>query len=997
MRQRGSSRKRAAVAAAVVGFSVTATSLARGATSSWTNPFGGTYSDAANWNGGAGPVPGSTDNPRFDLSAPYTVSFTTSPVTASAEVFAGNVTWVAGGAARAYGFASGDSLFVRGGTLTLGAAGAPTFTVNAAAPSVLAGATMNVTGGSVVTGSTGVYAAGATAGVTQPAIINVTGAGSSVGGGGLQVGGSASDDVGQVTYAADSSGAFSGTVNVQNGTLLVQDDAGVTAARLLVGTTGVAATAGAVTVSGAGSTLASTGSVTNNIYNGSLHIADGATFTSPLAQFVVRSAGVFDFTGGNVAFGKTVTVQGLLRGSTATGTLQLLGSARLRADQGGVVEIDGPIDLTGQPFTSAGFEAAGAGSRFTTTGSLRLENAVATGNSGGRLEAASVELRRGGSVSLGGAGTALTTGATTIGAEGGGNALGSLSVFGTAAAIVSGAFDLRANGKVELFHGGHLTVSGPVMIGGAPEAAPQFVVRDAGSTFTQTGSEPVTIGSPGGATRGLLQVLNGGRVYTGSGLLTVHPGSTIETDYSGALEHAGDILVDGANVALTNWADGRAMTIRNDAHVQTLELSLDGNSIDVEGDSNAFVSVRATLNSGSTLRVNGVSSAQISALNLATDGTTASVSIAPTAGAGVLFAGRYPSAPNVWGADGGNATVTVGSGGWVQSDGDVKLASTGEGTTGTILIQGGGMTSRAIWMQDNTSGSAAATLTVDGTNSSFHLTSSPSAVGGAAGTGAATINVLNGADFFMTAPATSLVLHPTATMNITGGDVRTESLAVAGGKVNFNAGTFTVGAKFSVTSGGQVDVNDNAFVVRAGGNYAVGSLVGSTYTGVSGMIASGRNGGTWDGAGVITSEADAIDGLTSIGIARADALGLVGSVYAGITLGETDVIVAYTYAGDANLDGIISGDDYSAIDFASGVAGAYGWSNGDFNYDGVISGDDYSIIDFNLVAQGAPIIHGGPGAADVATAVSVVPEPGTGGLGLAVASLLLRRRRRKTA
>ncbi|MEA2707869.1 MAG: hypothetical protein QOF78_470, partial [Phycisphaerales bacterium] len=67
-----------------------------------------------------------------------------------------------------------------------------------------------------------------------------------------------------------------------------------------------------------------------------------------------------------------------------------------------------------------------------------------------------------------------------------------------------------------------------------------------------------------------------------------------------------------------------------------------------------------------------------------------------------------------------------------------------------------------------------------------------------------------------------------------------------------------------------------------------------------------------------------------------------------------DIVVMYTYSGDANLDGFISGDDYSTIDFHVGT-GAIGWFNGDFNYDGIISGDDYSTIDFNFAAQGLPI------------------------------------------
>jgi hypothetical protein len=104
----------------------------------------------------------------------------------------------------------------------------------------------------------------------------------------------------------------------------------------------------------------------------------------------------------------------------------------------------------------------------------------------------------------------------------------------------------------------------------------------------------------------------------------------------------------------------------------------------------------------------------------------------------------------------------------------------------------------------------------------------------------------------------------------------------------------------------------------------------------------------------------------------------------------------YTYAGDANMDGFISGDDYSAIDFNIAVPGANGWWNGDFNYDGIISGDDYAAIDFNIVAQGAPF----PTAADVVggaglTGVTAVPEPASVGVLAATGVSLLARRRRR--
>jgi hypothetical protein len=104
----------------------------------------------------------------------------------------------------------------------------------------------------------------------------------------------------------------------------------------------------------------------------------------------------------------------------------------------------------------------------------------------------------------------------------------------------------------------------------------------------------------------------------------------------------------------------------------------------------------------------------------------------------------------------------------------------------------------------------------------------------------------------------------------------------------------------------------------------------------------------------------------------------------------------YTYAGDANLDGFLSGDDYAAIDFNIAVPNSSGWYNGDFNYDGIISGDDYATIDFNIVAQGAPFPTGGSAVAASLSGVTAVPEPASlSALGLTAAALMGRRRRRR--
>jgi autotransporter-associated beta strand protein len=187
---------------------------------------------------------------------------------------------------------------------------------------------------------------------------------------------------------------------------------------------------------------------------------------------------------------------------------------------------------------------------------------------------------------------------------------------------------------------------------------------------------------------------------------------------------------------------------------------------------------------------------------------------------------------------------------------------------------------------------------------------------------------------------------------------------------------------------GKIDLRNTRLVARASG---LGGFSGGSYTGMLGVIQSGRNGGTWDGGGVVTSMTDAqpATALTSLGAATAAQAGRVGQVWGGATLVAGDVLVMYTYAGDANLDGKINIDDYGRIDGNVASSGSvFGWFNGDFNYDGKINIDDYGIIDGNINRQGTPFA-----AAGGLEEVSAVPEPV---LSLWLAPALLARRRRRS-
>ena len=131
-----------------------------------------------------------------------------------------------------------------------------------------------------------------------------------------------------------------------------------------------------------------------------------------------------------------------------------------------------------------------------------------------------------------------------------------------------------------------------------------------------------------------------------------------------------------------------------------------------------------------------------------------------------------------------------------------------------------------------------------------------------------------------------------------------DQLSIAGG---------TCGSRFSASSGtsrtrvisiptggsGRLDLSDNDLIVAAGGTDG-GTLSGSSYTGVTGLIARGRNGGSWSGSGIVTSQPDAIgvSHRTSLGVATAAQVSHIGTFQTALWNGQTvsggDTLVMYT-------------------------------------------------------------------------------------------------------
>jgi hypothetical protein len=185
----------------------------------------------------------------------------------------------------------------------------------------------------------------------------------------------------------------------------------------------------------------------------------------------------------------------------------------------------------------------------------------------------------------------------------------------------------------------------------------------------------------------------------------------------------------------------------------------------------------------------------------------------------------------------------------------------------------------------------------------------------------------------------------------------------------------------SLTTGSSINLANDDMIVHGGNLTTINSLVQSGY-----------GNGTWQGTGInSTSAAADTSHLTALGAVQATSAG----TFDGATVAAGDVLIRYTYYGDATLDGKVDGSDYSRIDNGA-LMGLTGWANGDFNYDGVVDGSDYTLIDNSYNTQGAQIAAASGEIATTTAQIagsSSVPEPGTLSiLSLAAAGLLRRRR-----
>ncbi len=333
----------------------------------------------------------------------------------------------------------------------------------------------------------------------------------------------------------------------------------------------------------------------------------------------------------------------------------------------------------------------------------------------------------------------------------------------------------------------------------------------------------------------------------------------------------------------------------------------------------------------------------------------------------------------------GPTSVAVGVGGLLGTEFTLAAAmgltvggSTAVSNGGSLTVSGGSLTTSGLVIDGSHGGAE-----VDMTGGVLSATS---------------IVVQNGASFELDGAATladapSLTVQASVEFHAGSNGIVNRTIAAlsldAGGKLTLSSAAAQTNRTLLqvssvIFSGGLLDLGANDLIVH-NGNFAE----------ITAQIAQGFNGGHWSGNNGITSSSAASAADTALGIEsnQNGAGGVLLSIFDGQSVVSSDVLVKYTYFGDANLDGVVNGSDYTLIDngFNSRLVG---WRNGDFNYDGVVNGDDYTLIDNAFNTQGASLAASANAA--IAVSPSSIPEPtALACCGLGAAALLARRRGRR--
>ncbi len=376
--------------------------------------------------------------------------------------------------------------------------------------------------------------------------------------------------------------------------------------------------------------------------------------------------------------------------------------------------------------------------------------------------------------------------------------------------------------------------------------------------------------------------------------------STGDTITLGSVLAGKTITVNGGagndNVILQSNSLLATLTLKLGTGADTVTLSTDVFNVSTNFG-NAGASVSAVVNLGATAKF--LVAQTLASLNT-TAGTQTTVSAAVSLAAASSLAG--------------STTLTTGT----------LTANAAVTNTGAILINGGTANFNTSYTQ------TAGSITF---GSGFISSATPLAISGGSYVGNANPQGLS----------LNMSGASTAQINTTS---RFGSLALSGtAKAQITTGHLTVLELAALTVGATatLDMGDGAAIVRNGNLVTLNALA------ASGINLAGAQ--LWTGPGITSSLAAAeISPVHGVGVISNTLDG--GQLYTsfhGITATGTDVLIAYTLFGDADLSGVVDDTDYFLAN--DGLGGhKTGWVHGDFDYSGLIDDTDFFLLNTGFSA-----------------------------------------------
>ncbi len=795
----------------------------------------------------------------------------------------------------------------------------------------------------------------------------------------------------------------------------------------------------------AASTLAFTGSASSGIWDTTAANWNGSSGT----KYVDGHNVVFDDTDNpsqqNITVNSAVS-PGLIQVNTSQ-NYSFSGSGAIGGGQGLVLTGPGTVTISNNgPNTYGNTFVANGTLNFASSGALPV-NQNLTINQGGTVNFSNLGapqtiqidlLGVGGNLNLNNNNLNLSNSAI-YGGSGSTPATGTISTI-EGVGNITGTGNIQANGTVTFYLGtGSLTLantgtntwgatnvaSGTLYLPSVTEIpVNQNLIIGAGANVTYTNTGPgSTILLPLLSVSGTLN-LNNNNLNVSGGLITG----------SGALGNvigSGSILANGTPGLNFNAGSSGIITLNNTGANSYGSTTVQAGTLNISGATVLPVDQNLTIVTGAKLVLVNTGTAYSVTVNQFTDSGTMNLSNNSL----VIQSGEV-SATGTAGSIIGTGAIQN-SGGLVfnisGTGGIFKIANTGPNTYGSTNVASGSLTLASVGalpVGQNLTLATGATITAsnlgagntqylqvnqltdNGTmnisNNSLTIhTGTVGATGSIIGLSAGTVTIagpgtVTFSDTSNNSYGSTNVAGGTLVLSSVGALPVTQNLNIASGAkvIATNLGNPHLLQVNQLTNSGLLDLNNNDLVVHSG-----------TLSAVNTQVQTGYAGGSWNGTAGIISTAASLDSthLTALGVILNDngagtplygTSGTIAAKFEGATPADNDVLVKYTYYGDADLNGKVDGTDYSRIDNGY-LSHLTGWYNGDFNYDGIIDGSDYTLIDNAFNTQGAQIAASFANPTALATAeidslsgTSAVPEPATLGLfGIGAAALLGRRRK----